>query len=188
MLTIITPCCRPANLPLLFNSINFTYVNRWLIVHDTTYTNGVFTQAFNHPKITEFGVSGGISGNPQRNAALDQVKSGLIYFLDDDNIVHPNFWEIVPRLNIGYFYTFDQQRWDEFVGTPGDVFKGDTPRLQRIDTAQYIVPFYMCGRWKEDDYKADGLFIEDIYYKNKISHIYIPEVASYYNYLRRPTK
>ena len=70
-------------------------MNRWLIVHDTTHTNGVFNEVFNHPKIVEFGVSGGISGNPQRNAAINQVNSGLIYFLDDDNIIHPNFWEIV---------------------------------------------------------------------------------------------
>ena len=183
MLTIITPCCRPENLQHLFKSINFTYVNRWLIAHDVTKTNGVFTGVFNHPKITEFGVSGGISGNPQRNAALDQVKSGLIYFLDDDNIIHPNFWELVPQMNEDHFYTFDQLRMDMFANKPGGIMGGEEPRLRKIDTAQYVVPAYMCGVWKEELYWADGLFIEEIYEKYKEKHVYIPRLASYYNFL-----
>lgn len=188
MLTIITPCSRPQNLYAMRNSINMGLIDRWIIVHDTTKTGGVCTPLFDHPQIVEMGqVSspGSCSGNSQRNRALKLVRSGLVYFLDDDNIVHPNFWFLLPKMELGHFYTFDQQRWDEFVSTPGGIFKGDTPRLQRIDTAQYVVDAKMARFWKEDDYKADGLFIEDIYLRFGQEHVYFPEVAAYYNFLRK---
>jgi hypothetical protein len=41
----------------------------------------------------------------------------------------------------------------------------------------------MCGVWKEELYWADGLFIEEIYEKYKDKHVYIPILASYYNFL-----
>jgi len=188
MLTIITPCSRPENLKTLYASINFDRIRRWIIVHDTTRTDGVFTPVFDNQKITELGHQsppGTCSGNSQRNVGLAHVRaSGLVYFLDDDNIIHPTFWRIILGFDDEHFYTFDQQRWDGFVDAPGGIFKGDTPRLQRIDTAQYVIPYSMCRPWKEDDYKADGLFIEDIYDRFRIKHMYIPIVASYYNYLR----
>jgi hypothetical protein len=188
MLTLITPCVRPLNLEILRRSIDIDLIDRWIIVHDTTQTGGSFSPVFDHPKILELGhmsPPGTCSGNSQRNVALARVKWGMVYFLDDDNVVHPEFWNLVPRFKEGKFYTFDQQRWDEFVSTPGAVFKGDTPRLQKIDTAQYVVDVRMTQPWKEDDYKADGLFIEDIYLRFHQDHEYIPIVASYYNYLRR---
>ena len=157
-------------------------------MHDTTKSRGVYTALFDHPKILELGHSspeGTCSGNSQRNRALKLVQSGLIYFLDDDNIVHPNFWNLLPEMELDHFYTFDQQRWDEFVQVPGGTFKGDTPRLQKIDTAQYVVDARMVNFWKEDDYKADGLFIEDVYTRFHQEHIYFPTVAAYYNFLRK---
>ena len=30
----------------------------------------------------------------------------FVYFLDDDNIIHPEFWNIIPTLDINYYYTF----------------------------------------------------------------------------------
>lgn len=188
MLTLITPCSRPENLHVMRESIQMDRIDCWIIVYDTTKTRGVYAPLFDHPKIHEIGhVSSpeSCSGNSQRNKALKLVQSGLIYFLDDDNIMHPNFWALLSRMELGHFYTFDQQRWDEFVAAPGDIFKGDTPRLQKIDTAQYVVDARMSTFWKEDDYKADGLFIEDIYLRFHQDHVYFPEVAAYYNYLRR---
>jgi len=188
MLTIITPCSRPENLYAMRNSIKMDMIDRWIIVHDTTKTRGICSTVFDHPQIIEMGhVSppGSCSGNSQRNRALKLVHGGLIYFLDDDNIIHPNFWNLLPKMKLGHFYTFDQQRWDEFVPLPGMTFKGETPRLQKIDTAQYVVDANMVRLWKEDDYKADGLFIEDIYNRFHDDHEYFPEVAAYYNFLRK---
>jgi hypothetical protein len=187
MLTLITPSCRPGNLPKVFDTIHFDKIDEWIIVHDTTKTNGVFKPVFSHPKITELGhVSppGTCSGNSQRNVALSRVKSGMVYFLDDDNAVHSTFWTLIDKFDEDHFYTWDQQRNDMFANKPDGVMSGEEPRLRKIDTAQYIIPRHMCRPWPEGPYWADGLFIEDVYSRFKDKHVYIPVVAAVYNYFR----
>ena len=184
MLTIITPCCRPENLSQLFDSLDFDKLDRWLIVHDSDEPRKLFT----HEKIVEIhhrSPPDGRAGHSQRNAGLECVKDGLIYFLDDDTVIHPDFWKISPIFDDQHFYTFDQQRWDEFVPNPGDTFRGNEPKLMKMDSAQYVVPRHMCGKFIENDYRADGFFIEEVGIRNHLSHVYIPIVACYYNYLRR---
>jgi len=187
MLTIITPCSRPQNLHRLFDSIDFTKTNKWIIVHDTTKTNGMYPTLFRHPKILELGhvsPEGTCSGNSQRNVALKMVETGLVYFLDDDNIVHHKFWTLIDQFDEDYFYTWDQIGNDMFANKPNGVLSGHEPRLRKIDTAQYIVPRHMCSLWQEGPYWADGLFIEDIYTRFKEKHIYLDVVAAHYNFLR----
>lgn len=188
MLTIITPCGRPENLPLLEKSLDLERV-RWLIVYDTK--NGPFTRRYDNPRITEIGhptPPGGCAGHAQRNKGLAHVVEGFIYFLDDDTVMHPDFWKIFPQMkDEEHFYTFDQQRWDEFVSVPGGTFKGNVPAVTKIDSAQYVVPRHMCGSFLENDYRADGFFIADVNSKYPGAHTYIPVVAAYYNFLRKFT-
>ena len=186
MITIITPCSRPQNLKEIYQSINWDKIHQWIIVHDTTKTRGIYDQVFNHPKIVEYGhmsPPGTCSGNSQRNAGLMHVTGGMVYFLDDDNIIHPNFWTIVNKFDEDHYYTWDQLRQDMFANKPGGIMGGEEPRLRKIDTAQYIVPRHMCRPWQEEPYWADGLFIEDIYERCKDQHVYLPIVAAYYNCL-----
>jgi hypothetical protein len=186
MLTIITPCSRPQNLKKIYESIQFDKIHQWIIVHDTTKTRGIYNPVFTHPKIIEYGhVSppGTCSGNSQRNAGLIRVNEGMIYFLDDDNIVHPTVWTLLTTFDEDHYYTWDQIRNDQFANKPGGILGGEEPRLRKIDTAQYIVPRHMCRPWQEGPYWADGLFIEDIYERYKDRHVYIPTIAAYYNYL-----
>jgi hypothetical protein len=186
MLTIITPCGRPENLKLLEESLDLDRV-QWLIVYDTK--NGPFTPKYNHPKIREIGhptPPGGCAGHAQRNAGMSEVVEGFIYFLDDDTVMHPAFWKILPLMkDEERFYTFDQQRWDEFVAVPGGIFKGDVPAVSRIDSAQFVVPRHMCRQFIENDYRADGFFIAEVNNRFPGAHMYIPTVASYYNFLRK---
>jgi len=186
MLNIITPCARPENLKLLEASLDLDQI-RWIIVYDTK--NGPFVSRYTHPNITEIGhptPPGGCAGHAQRNAGMKQVVEGFIYFLDDDTVMHPGFWKILPLMkDEDHFYTFDQQRWDEFVSVPGGTFKGDVPAVTKIDSAQYVVPRHMCGSFIESDYRADGFFIADVNAQFPNTHTYIPAVASYYNFLRR---
>jgi len=185
MFTIITPCSRPENLDTLLESIDLDKI-QWLIVHDTA--KRPFIQRYSHPKITEIGhptPPGGRAGHAQRNAGIKLLNDGLIYFLDDDTIIHPSFWKIFPIFDQSHFYTFDQQRWDEFVSEPGGTFRGNEPKLMKMDSAQYVVPIRMCGSFIESDYRADGVFIEEVNTKHPDAHVYIPIVACYYNYLRK---
>lgn len=187
MLTIITPCSRPENLSFLYDTIRITKIDKWIIVYDTTHTDGVFEKRFNRSNIIEVGhVSppDTCSGNSQRNVGLNMVQRGMVYFLDDDNVIHPEFWKIADTFDDVHFYTWDQQRNDEFANKLGGIAAGDNPRLRIIDTAQFAVPRYMCRPWQEDAFIADGLFIEDVYNRFRSLHIYTPVVAAFYNFLR----
>jgi hypothetical protein len=180
MLTIITPCYRQEKIPFLFNSIDFTKIDKWIIVYDTSNDRKYKKLYPENSKIIELECTGGISGNPQRNYGLQFVDAGHIYFLDDDNIIHPNFWNIVGMLEDKYFYTFDQLR-----NNSGWVLKGDTIRVGNIDTAMFIVHKHNIGdiKWVTNKYEADGIFITDIYAQNKEYHKYINTIACYYNKL-----
>jgi hypothetical protein len=174
-ITLITPSCRPSNLSHIKNSIEFDKIDKWIIVYDANKVPE--TKQFNDVQIEEYTITGpGISGNPQRNYALDTLTNydGFVYFLDDDNTIHPRFWEISKFFNKGFFYTFNQQR------TQDSVTKGDKCKFQAIDTAMFVTELSAL-RWDLDRYEADGIYIEAVknMYPNK--HIYIDMVASYYN-------
>ena len=188
MLTIITPCYRQFNIPKLFDSIHFDKIDKWIIVYDTSNDRKYEQLYKNNPKILEVECSGGISGNPQRNYALNLVDDGFIYFLDDDNIIHQNFWSIIKSLDENYFYTFDQiGNQYSYIYYKCDTLYGNRIELFYIDTAMFIVhkKFIKDIKWKNDVYNADGYFICDIFNNNKESHKYINRVGCYYNYLQK---
>ena len=119
---IITPSYRSKNLTEhLLPSIDFKYIDKWIIVHDA---DKVKEKVFDEKRdeIVEFfnNDCAGDSGNPQRNRGLEAVRelypegSVFVYFLDDDNIIHPNFYVMVQNIEAGKIYTFDQ------VGHPVD--------------------------------------------------------------------
>jgi hypothetical protein len=178
-LTIITPCCRQNNIPMLYASIQFDKIDKWIIVYDTSHDR-TYTRLYNgHPQIVEVECNAGISGNPQRNYGMTLVDDGFIYFLDDDNIVHPDFWSIVDQLNCKYFYTFDQLQGHS-------IFYGNTIQVGRIDTAMFIVHKQHINNitWVTTRYDADGVFISDIASQNYGAHIYLNKVRAYYNFIR----
>lgn len=106
------------------------------------------------------------------------VESGMVYFLDDDNIVHPDFWSL--EFYSSFFYTFDQLRDRK---NPKNILWGNKVEIGKIDTAMFIVPKSMCIDWDKTAYDADGKFIVNIKKENPENHIYIPKIAAYYNYL-----
>jgi hypothetical protein len=193
-LYIVTPCCRPANLDAIFNSINFDIVHRWYIVYDTTRNRTYSRKYADHPKIVELECShpGGV-GHPQRNHALSIIEDGFVYFVDDDNIIHPDLWKHFPTFDRRYYYSWDQLRnkngddtdWVLFKNEKGKILKGDTLQFQKIDTAQVMIPKALIGnkKWNPTHYAADGLFFEDMYKQNPSAHRYIPETLCYYNAL-----
>jgi hypothetical protein len=178
-ITIITPCSRPQNLKEIFLSINFDYVDKWIIVYDTTRGRTYTKQFEDHPNILEEECCDpGISGNPQRNHGLRLVLEGFVYFLDDDNIVHPDLWAILPSLDEDYFYTWDQLRGEQ-------VIEGSAIEYRQVDTAMFLVPKKICKnlKWFTEFYEADYIFIRTIYYHNPTKHQYIAKTLSYYNKL-----
>jgi predicted O-methyltransferase YrrM len=177
-LTIITPSYRIDNLLQVKNSINFDYVDEWIIVYDgskITDSPKLFENQENN-KIKEYvHKSEGISGNPQRNYALTRITnpSTLLYYLDDDNIVHPNMYKLLDIIDDTKMYTFNQY----------NRIKGNNVSLWNIDTAMIIIPYNLCKneKWIIDKYDADGYYIEQCYRSNRDRHVFVDNDMCYYN-------
>jgi hypothetical protein len=184
MLTIITPSCRQGNLPKLHDSINFDKIEKWIIVYDTSKNRKYKRLYEGNPKILEVDHNEiGVAGHPQRNCGIELVGDGYIYFLDDDNIIHQDFWLVVDKLDGDHFYTFDMYRPHE----KQKMLYGNNIMVKQIDTAMFIVHKKHIGniKWIKNLYSADGHFISAILQKNRESHIYINIIGAYYNFLRR---
>jgi predicted O-methyltransferase YrrM len=186
-LVVVTPCSRPENLDKVKASLDFSRIEAWHVIYDTR--TAPFVRRFEgHPQIVEWGCSApGVVGHPNRNAFLDSLDANpkhaaqhpkLVYFLDDDNTVHPDFWSL-PLGSRG-FWTFDMQYAD------GAVRRGDTPLVNQIDTAQFVFSSDCARglRFDADKYNADGMFVHDLWERDPESWTYCPGVAATYNRLR----
>ena len=83
----------------------------------------------------------GVVGNSQRNYGLSFVEDdNYIYFFDDDNIIHRNFWEIINELEQDTIHTFNQYR-DKHE----HIFLGNSIEINYLDTPMYIINKTMIG-------------------------------------------
>lgn len=180
-LTIITPSYRVDNIINIKKSIHFDYVNEWIIVYDGTKINenpNIFENNNENGKIKEYVYTGdGISGNPQRNFALSQISNDntLLYYLDDDNIIHPQLYCLLNVIDSAKMYTFNQTNRLIWENTD----------MGRVDTAMFIIDYRLCKniKWIDHSYEADWLYIKQCYDENISNHIYINNDLCYYNQL-----
>jgi len=158
----------------------------WLIVEDgnrfdssNLYPNTKYISA-----PSEDGLKG-ISGNFQRNIGLNEIKNGYVYFLDDDNIIHPLFFKRVVEIlgSTNKALIFSQINKDDT-----DRLTPDESKIEVcfIDTAQFLIPINLVGdlRWEVYDYCADGVFFSTVYSNHRNQFIIVQEPLCYYNYLR----
>ena len=183
-ITIITPCSRPQNLNTIKNSVDFNSVEEWIIVYDGNRISEIPDTFNNHPnrdKIKQWIFTGpGISGNPQRNFALSNVSNWdtFIYFLDDDNLVHPYMYRLLDIADRDYIYTFNQENHVNHTG--------NNVRVAGIDTAMFMVYGSLCKdlQWDIDRYDADGYYIVELQRRHPKKLIWINNSLCYYNLLR----
>lgn len=178
-LNIITPCSRPENLKKISESINIPRENyRWIVVCDSLNLpeNELIPD---NCEIYFHKNTNSISGNAQRNYAIDMVKEGHVYFNDDDTIIHQELWENIKELS------------DDFIHFQ-QLHKHGTIRLttekvgvNHIDSHNFIVSVDLINDTKFilDVYQADGYFAEECYKKSK-TYKKIDKPLSIYNLLR----
>jgi hypothetical protein len=110
-ITIITPSYRIDNLNQIKQSINFEYVDEWIIVYDG---NKIETNPYifkENEKNNEYMYKcSGICCNGQRNYALTKItnENTLLYYLDDDNIIHPDLYNLLNYIDNNTIYSFNQ--------------------------------------------------------------------------------
>ena len=190
-LYIITPVSRfqlKEELMKIARSMHWECVTQWILVYDTSRQHDLEPQFAGDTKVVELyfhAENGAILGNMQRNKALTKVTQGLVYFLDDDNIMHPHFWDILPNIYEGKMTTFDQMRMED---DPPQILNGSEVAVNHIDTGMMVIDRALIGdtQWHPSAGNADGYFAAAVVAKHADKHKYIPEVAAYHHGLSMP--
>jgi len=178
-INIITPCSRPENLHQISKSINIPKENyRWIVVFDSLTLPDKSYIPDNCEYYAHKDPNSKV-GNGQRNFALDLVKTGYIYFNDDDTMLHPELWDNIKDCDED-FISFAQVSTNNGIRLTGRVIK-----IKNIDSHNFLVSNNLVGdtRWRIDVYEADGFFAIDCYEKATRKK-YIDKVLSIYNQLR----
>lgn len=193
-LHIITPCSRPQNLSRIADSIILAAAQssgtdlflHWWIIFDAPQVGKVPVCSFIRAlAISSFSGEGnaqiGVSGNVQRNFAIDRIESGFVYFLDDDTVMHARLLETFEKhkTNMAFHQNFADGKHRLDTG----------PQNMKpccVDSGQVILKRETIGnhRWNPWDYCADGHFIEACYQSDPKSFLFVPKVLSIYNALR----
>ncbi len=170
-MTIITPCICPSNLLKVKDSIDFNYVDEWIIVYDgnTLSENPHLFANEDNAKIKEYiHLSEGKHGNPQRNYALDHIKNEntYLYFLNDNNAIHKDLYKLLDIIDDGYMYTFNHE-----------------DKLNHIDIATFLIDFKLCKtlRWNLNSYVADRIYMSECQLQNTDKWICVNNTLSFYN-------
>lgn len=182
-LNIVTPCTRIYNLPEISRSI--TQIPRenyhwWVIVDSLEPVAIPARNAYEIPdEVIFFHDDKSINGNAQRNAAIERISGGHVYFLDDDTIMHPDFWNELKNYDQYDFIHFNQ------VDKTGRRRIGGSVAVNCIDSGSAVISRDLIGdsRWILDKYNADGYFLTDCFARS-LNMIYINQELSFYNYLR----
>lgn len=178
-LNIITPCSRPENLLKISESINIPKENyRWILVFDSESLPTIELIPENCEYYCHKDLNS-ISGNSQRNFALNLIKDGYVYFNDDDTTFHPNLWENIKDLE-NDFISFTQINKDGRLRLLGNRIE-----VGFIDSHNFIVAKELINDtfFITDRYDADGYFAKECWGKSK-NHLFINKPLSVYNKLR----
>jgi hypothetical protein len=99
-----------------------------------------------------------------------------LYFLDDDNSIHPQLYKLLDIVDDDKIYTFNQE----------NRIKGNNVKLQHVDSAMVIFPLKLCDneRWVLNRYEADGIYIVSVYNKNKNVHVFVDNDLCFYNTIK----
>jgi hypothetical protein len=176
-LNIITPCSRPKNLKAIAKSINLpAHAYRWLVIFDAEEIPE------NIPVECEayaIKVKDSVFGNGQRNAGLDLVQEGHIYFNDDDTEIHEELWDNIKNLEED-FISFEQANKDGSIR-----LDGKTISVGHVDSHNFIVSKKCVGdiKWPISRYDADGVFAYECF-NNAETQKHIPKTLSIYNSLK----
>ena len=199
MINIITAVSRPQNIPRIHRSLEAALAKsslkaRWIIVVDDPKTIGDGVEAslkLGRVEILKAVYPGG--GRPpygieQKNLGMSMVLDGYYHCLDDDNLVHPNFFDGIERAMSGSSgkkaFVFGQHRWDNIgplVAAPNRMEYG------KIDNTMFVVHSSLIGPRRYDldrSGREDFSFFRKLYDLYPEEFVFIPETLAYYNYIQ----
>lgn len=207
-IAIITPLKRLENIPLIFSNLRYNALRyegvtiHWYPIFDQSeadkfhfwnerlvFLGGEDESFLIHPILSP--ATNAIAGHAHRNVVLAELKKQFediwVYNLDDDNILHKDF--------ITYFLS-NQYQLSSHVGLLfSQMMKNGRTRLIadkdkvivcHVDTAMLVFRLkHLKGLlYIENDYCADGHFINAFYESNEKNVLIEKRPLCYYNYLQ----
>jgi len=199
-INIITRCTRTSNLLTIkegvLNAPKGVTVN-WHIVFDTGALKDIDAEVLSNLTDTvnvklHFvkGQRGGLL-YPEVSDIIRTIKSGWIYLLDDDNIIHEDFYKTIKasikNLPIAQVHIVSQLvSGRDFTGQEIIVASRENTAFQKIDIAQMVINRSIFDTHSfSANYAADGFFIEEVLKTHGDSFVWIDKVLCHYNYLEK---
>jgi glycosyltransferase involved in cell wall biosynthesis len=162
---------------------NFKHV---IIVDDEKFEPHIssdFIDLYSNDKRTfiKLGYRSNNYGNTPRQTAINNANTDYIVFLDDDNIIFPNYLsELIKGIDdydIGICKIVHLGPLPPKLYPPPKILDGNPPVLQNIDTLQVMVKTIIMKKegWEVDKgYLADGYTIHKLCSKNNF--VFINEI------------
>jgi len=199
---IITRCSRLSNLKQIYKSIFSTdkFEINWYLIFDTNFVDSLPIDLITYLDAPNVFISyekseGQDHGHQMINSIIDNIESGWIYVLDDDNIIHEDFYEkIFECMNDNpksKGFIFEQKIGGiDFTGLDVRPCGEDLVVVSKIDMAQFILKRDLIGddRIPKGYYVGDGMFIEELFKKTKKDFYFINQILCYYNYFEQNKK
>lgn len=190
-LTILTRCSRLGNLKKVKDSIFTTqkFDITWRVMFDTTVLKDVDAELLASIQekngITYFINSiPGDYGHQMLNRAISDTKDGFLYILDDDNIIHEDFYDslydaITNNLDKRGFVFHQKIAGKDFTGLDIRIAIPESMRVSGVDSAQYVLRRDLVGdiRLVPMNYIADSIFAEEVYKNNPNDFCFIYQVS-----------
>lgn len=189
-INVITAVSRPENLYVIKSVINQEIMpyfdTTWYCIYDIGKDNPImhFTEKWIYS--LRGGCPNDCSGGSQRNVALDMIKDGWNYFLDDDNIFFNGYGELMrdqikEHHSISAFVVSQKRESGDLLAVPEYMKPG------HLDIAQFLIKTELIGkrRFFEDVYQSDFFFIKKLYKENKDKFMFINKFFCHYNFLRK---
>lgn len=199
---IITRSTRLHNLKTVkesvFNNVPSGLKIEWHVVFDTASLKDISAELLSELKdnSTKFYFKKGDKMGmlyPQCSEIISGFRSGWVYFLDDDNIMHDGFYKYIVEVSTAnpekkvHVVSQDVAAKD-FTGLTYRLASPHHTKKREIDLAQYIVSvdvYNKEGYKFLPDYCADGILIESVHKNNPEWFTFTPETLSHYNYLQK---
>jgi len=198
IINILTRCTRPENLLQISKTI-FTdlFEINWYILFDTTVLKDIDAELLmelsKYAKIKFLKSQPNSFGYNMVNDILDEITDGWVYILDDDNLIHPNFYkklnELINDDTYGIFVFEQKVDGKDFTKLDIRESKPENMKVGGVDIAQVLIHIGHYGDTKRfnNSYTADGELIVDLYNQRSQDFIFINQELCYYNYITKST-